>query len=204
MLEIKIREQVVEIPDEDSYESEGGKPVIKLAKLEFLADQFKESVPVPEMLYAFVDQENRLAVAFQCSGPNQEGRICYAVGEASAVNLDGEIAEAFPTIMASNRCRVRWITQALGLSGKVYSDIEFAKPAEPKQLDEITMKSLVINFGRKFPGKTLGELMCSEEGIDYLGWLANTYQPKNIQQKMLSESAGVLFDLVTSVAPEYN
>ena len=198
MIEVKIREQVVQIPDNDIYEMDGGKQVIKLARMEALADKFEESVPVPQMLYAFVDNNNNLAVAFACSGVNKDGRVCYSVGEASSVNLDGDVACAFPTIMAANRSRVRWITQALGVSGQVYSDIEFAKPNAPVQMDEKTMRSLSLPFGKN-KGKTLGQLLDSEEGCDYLGWLVNNYEPRNVNQKMLVESADLLLQQAEAI-----
>ncbi|MEW6770105.1 MAG: hypothetical protein AB1330_01750 [Bacillota bacterium] len=209
MFELEVRGQKVLIPDTDTWEREDGVRVVRTSRLEALAAEFGEEVPVPDLEYALIADNSSLFVAYKCVGPRTDGRVISSIGEGSPLNLESEIARQYPTIMAFIRAKARWITAALEMRG-VYADVEFSDgiasasgtdeddlgaydgkendlDAYEPQVDKTAAGNDVpgqttITFG-KYKGETIAEVYQADAG--YLDWLTSKFEPKNREQRNL-------------------
>lgn len=199
MLELTVKGKKVQVPEEDIWTRDDGVRVIRAQRLEIIARELGEEVPVPELIYA-LPVNGELYVAFGCRGKNSEGRMISAVGEASPLNLDSEIAKMYPTVMAFLRAKVRWITAALEMTG-VYADVEFSdggmrensRPNKDRTDGSENPGETVVTFG-KYKGLTIEEIY--EEDQDYVEWLADRYEPRNGADRAVKEAAKKYLDEV--------
>lgn len=208
MLELTVKGKKIQVPEEDIWTRDDGVKVIRAQRLELIARDLGEEVPVPELIYA-LPVNGELYVAFGCRGRNSEGRMISAVGEASPLNLDSEIAKMYPTVMAFLRAKVRWITAALEMTG-IYADVEFSdggmKERNTSTASDIKESSAhgvngtktnpgetVVTFG-KYKGLTIEEIYDGDP--NYIEWLADRYEPKNSSDKTVKEAARRYLDEV--------
>lgn len=198
MFNLEVRGQQVSIPEEDTWVRDDGARVVRAHRLEAIAREQGETIPAPQLEFA-IEVGGVLSVAYRCEGPDSQGRIISAVGEASPANCPSEVAGAYPVAMAFLRAKVRWITAALDLSGQVYADVEFSDPSSGSDNtgnnQPASPGEFIIFFG-KYKGKTVEEVFAQDP--DYLLWVRDNYTPRSNRGQVLQDAVSEFLNLAYS------
>jgi hypothetical protein len=115
-------------------------PVIYHDALISLADSNGKSVMKTELEFGQFNSPSNFCFVHRAYGKLDNGIQVDEVGEANPNNLDRNLSASYPAIMSNKRAQDRLLIRLLGLTGQVYSDVEFAtagpKPAASQPAED--------------------------------------------------------------------
>jgi hypothetical protein len=101
-------------------------PVIYHDVLIMLADNSGKSIMKTELEFGQFNSPTNFCFVHRAYGELDNGTVVDEVGEANPNNLDRDVSASYPAIMSNKRAQDRLLIRLLGLTGQVYSDVEFA------------------------------------------------------------------------------
>jgi hypothetical protein len=186
-------------------------PVLKHDALVNIADANGFKVEKTILEFGAFNSPSNYCFIHRSYGVLANGVMVDEVGEANPNNLDTNIGSQYPAIMSNKRSQDRLLIRLMGLTGQIYSDVEFggkddsnassqkqsnanAPAGNTTQTDNMQdlvanmtleeVKALIVDYGtfKKNP-ITLGEL--KETQPEAIEWLINGYKVnKNSSEKM--------------------
>lgn len=209
-LTLTIRGQQVPVPALDVWHTADGQPVVRSARLRQIGARFGEVPPPPELVFV-QPFAGSVWVAMRCAGPDSTGTFRWAIGEAHPGSCDSEIARRFIATMAAKRAADRWLIEALGLGGQVYSDVEMpsqdasggtgaaasasanggssaaaGKGTDGPAADPSDPGSVAVVLSQH-RGKTIAQLAATQPKL--LLWIRDRYTPRDEQGQRMKDAA---------------
>ena len=169
-IKLKISNEEITLTDDKYYfVADNGKVALKNETIETLRKHFKISEP----LFNFVETARAFSsgsFSYVVLATAERDGISYnEVGEANNLNCTGKLGTEYPATIAKIRAENRVIIKALGIQGKIYSELEFnvsiLKTPNNKGVEKETKKEISETENNETKKETKKEpsLMTKEE-----------------------------------------